>query len=176
MVVSTAGMVPLSEKTRRAPRPRKATWGRQKVEAKIQCSLRNTCPDGDRSPRLTPSRTLGRRRVAALSTWLVRWSTHKDQNKKKSWVPPAEDCVAANIRAHWAPRATATPRVTPAPTLQVTGQAANFGAAETARRRPSAEATACCALIVADASLRTWPTTPRRVRRAIPGAGPHRRS
>ena len=40
-------------------------------------------------------------------------------------------------------------------------------AAETTRHRPSAK-TACCALIVAAASLRTSPTTPRRVRRAIP--------
>lgn len=40
-------------------------------------------------------------------------------------------------------------------------------AAETTRYRPSAK-TACCALIVAAASLRTSPTTPRRVRRATP--------
>lgn len=38
-------------------------------------------------------------------------------------------------------------------------------AAETTRHWPSAK-TACCALIVAAASLRTSPTTPRRVRRA----------
>lgn len=65
--------------------------------------------------------------------------------------------------------------MTPAPTLQVTGQEANFGL-----RRPlgagRVQGPRAARLIVADASLRTWPTTPRRVRRANPGAGPDRLS
>lgn len=93
--------------------------------------------------------------------------THKKKKKKKE-LGASRSGPRRSFHPHGLDtRTTATPPVSPAPTLQVTRRTANFGAAETTRHRPSAQ-TACCALIVAAASLRTSPTTPRRVRRATP--------
>nr|BAC36216.1 unnamed protein product [Mus musculus] len=87
-------------------------------------------PDGDRSPRLTPSWTLRCSTVAALSTWLVRvkHTQQKGKKKKKKELGASSSGPRRRLHPHClVPRATATPPVSPAPTLQVTRRTANFG-------------------------------------------------
>lgn len=102
--------------------------------------------------------------------------THTQKERKKSWVPPAADYVAASIRTtRLRARATVPPRVTPAPTLQVTRPAANFGAAETAGSGPSARDRVlrahCRRRVPADLANNATPRASRS-----PGAGPRRLS